>query len=762
MSTLTYNINDDFINGVNINKLKDEIQYNPNITTEIDYINEDETVSQPFQTPTEPETITIYFKTTLQAGETDVINTIVENHHSETFNQINNQTGINTDILKSAIKNNYILEGGIFWKDNYNFIITNTKYVINNNIYSVPNTIITLDASDNSDRYDTICLGITNGGHTDVMKGMPNESPSPMDVNQLKCIKLCDVLVKAGTTEPDYITNNYFYDNGTTYADWSLTTNGENITVGITCISFNDVMSEEYLDFTHTSQVTLIDYDILVFVVKCNKIFPENALIELTLFDSVSNSKMLVSNTKFGFDRYNVTDYQYFVVDLSIFKLSTIYCNKFRIKILTEKPHVKVNFDLYCARFQNGMNTELLTTDNKMISLKLLGLSDGVPPIRDKKGNNVNIRAFKSINNKLNIFGCDQFVNYKIQEENILFGSTGKGDIVVSTGTTMTHLDAGTTGQILIADPSLTHGVKWEDQKVFQNVGSGSQIIKNDNYDFRSIIGGENLTTSQNSNDITIDLDDNISLQGNLGVSGTISGGNIAKIKQISLSKLASGCDLRFKHATDSNNMRLLQIYASGVKKDLPITLESSSQTFVENNTGTTLNNVICNMMYVDNINIETTQSGLKATCYDITTGTTFGDMLCQDVVESIDYDPFSGSVLTSNRITDIGVKFEGYITSGTTGDYRFKLVSSDGIKLYIDGSLQNLRKDAEDGDYADGWVDQSSTTYYTDLISFSGTKSIRIDWYENTLLSNAPKLSVSWKEDGGSYSIATEFTHSI
>jgi hypothetical protein len=60
-------------------------------------------------------------------------------------------------------------------------------------------------------------------------------------------------------------------------------------------------------------------------------------------------------------------------------------------------------------------------------------------------------------------------------------------------------------------------------------------------------------------------------------------------------------------------------------------------------------------------------------------------------------------------------------VTSFEAGTYVFTVTADDGVRLFVDGKL-----------VIDRWVDQSATTYTTNLALASGQHTVVMEYYEN------------------------------
>ncbi len=84
-------------------------------------------------------------------------------------------------------------------------------------------------------------------------------------------------------------------------------------------------------------------------------------------------------------------------------------------------------------------------------------------------------------------------------------------------------------------------------------------------------------------------------------------------------------------------------------------------------------------------------------------------------------------------------VRWNGYIRAATSGAYRFRTVSDDGVRLYLNGNL-----------IIDRWNDHSSTTDTSDTLQLVAGQvySLMLEYYENT---GSSIIQLSWQVPGSS-----------
>ena len=110
--------------------------------------------------------------------------------------------------------------------------------------------------------------------------------------------------------------------------------------------------------------------------------------------------------------------------------------------------------------------------------------------------------------------------------------TTTKGDLIVENGSNAVRLPLGTTGQVLLVNTDETTGLEWVDNdtigeiNTMSNVGSGTGVFKQKagfDFELKSLVGGTNINLSNDTNTITINLDNTVTLTGDLTVDGDLT-----------------------------------------------------------------------------------------------------------------------------------------------------------------------------------------------------------------------------------------------
>jgi hypothetical protein len=117
--------------------------------------------------------------------------------------------------------------------------------------------------------------------------------------------------------------------------------------------------------------------------------------------------------------------------------------------------------------------------------------------------------------------------------------------------------------------------------------------------------------------------------------------------------------------------------------------------------------------------------------------------------VSNIDFEWYSGAILGTNLSENVVVKFEGYITSPTTGSFIFTAPADDGVRIYIDGTL-----------VMDDWREKGGGSINSSSVSFVAgvPRAITLYWYEN---GGGAHVELQWNQTGSFAVIpAARFTY--
>lgn len=118
--------------------------------------------------------------------------------------------------------------------------------------------------------------------------------------------------------------------------------------------------------------------------------------------------------------------------------------------------------------------------------------------------------------------------------------------------------------------------------------------------------------------------------------------------------------------------------------------------------------------------------------------------------VALLDMDTDSGKVLTSSQNQGVGAELRGAIHLDTPGEYLFKLLSNDGVKLEIGGEL--IWEDPTV--HADTWSDPVKL-----IVTEAGWYDFTMDYYQRK---GTSALRLVWTKPGGTEEVvpASAYAH--
>jgi mono/diheme cytochrome c family protein len=110
---------------------------------------------------------------------------------------------------------------------------------------------------------------------------------------------------------------------------------------------------------------------------------------------------------------------------------------------------------------------------------------------------------------------------------------------------------------------------------------------------------------------------------------------------------------------------------------------------------------------------------------------------------EAVDFNWGSGSPGTGVPTNQFSVRWTGTITVPTTGSYRFRTVSDDGVRLWIGGSQR-----------INDWTNHSASTATTGTINLTAGQrvAVTLEYYEN---SGDAVIRLQWRRPGTSTYVA-------
>ncbi len=101
--------------------------------------------------------------------------------------------------------------------------------------------------------------------------------------------------------------------------------------------------------------------------------------------------------------------------------------------------------------------------------------------------------------------------------------------------------------------------------------------------------------------------------------------------------------------------------------------------------------------------------------------GMNFNTLLLTRTDSTINFDWGGGSPDPTVPVDLFSARWEGDFSFSTTGTYTFTTTADDGVRVYVDNTLQ-----------IDKWIDQPPTTYTKNISLTSGTHRVKVEYYEN------------------------------
>lgn len=258
-----------------------------------------------------------------------------------TANEVDATTINSTSITNlSGGTNGLVSGGGIFWLSGLTYAVAKTTVSIGGQLYTAPQTNVTLAAADPSNpRFDTFFTDINST--TSDITGTPAPSPVTPQVDPTTQWSLGFVSVTAGETAPP-ITNLTVYDENTgPPSEWACSTSG----VGWNCadtshpdsgtfdISADGSSATSYVKLTAASATDLSTYNVLKLRLYTVSAWSGKNEVWLSFYNGTTavGSAVFTSINNFGFDGTATGAYQYVIIPMSAFNLGSNQVDSMRI-----------------------------------------------------------------------------------------------------------------------------------------------------------------------------------------------------------------------------------------------------------------------------------------------------------------------------------------------------------------------------------------------------------------------------------------------
>lgn len=264
--------------------------------------------------------------------------------------------------------------GGVSWTgSSFDFRVSATEYYIAGVAHTAPETVVALDDPDGSnDRIDVIAVDVN--GDVVVLEGTPAATPIAPSVDVATQIKIAEVRVETGTTEPSFITTEDVYLNN---AEWTASASGTGMSVssvsgtcsGSACVEATSTgTTNTYFEFVAPSPFVVTEYNSLVFIIRSKAQWYANAnnqnnglTIQWKNGTTNKGSSIFFRQGTVGFDSANTTSYQQIVIPISTFAAEGQTVDRIRF---TRAGNIGTAVGFYADDFilQGGLPTTITGT----------------------------------------------------------------------------------------------------------------------------------------------------------------------------------------------------------------------------------------------------------------------------------------------------------------------------------------------------------------------------------------------------------------
>lgn len=223
---------------------------------------------------------------------------------------------------------NQIISGNITWLNDLTYLVSDLNYYLANSLVTNVSGQVTLeDADPTNPRLDVIYADID--GNLGVLTGQPSSDPAEPILDSATQIAVSVILVNAGATSPDGVSEDIIYsDNlvsdwlndstGLSSVDFDDTTNPYN---GNKSISFKEETNNSSISFSKGSDVSYDSEASLNLFVQIKSLLDNIKSFSIYLIDNSENQSNIVTITQgsYGFDFSYTDDYQNLVIPFSDF-----------------------------------------------------------------------------------------------------------------------------------------------------------------------------------------------------------------------------------------------------------------------------------------------------------------------------------------------------------------------------------------------------------------------------------------------------------
>lgn len=259
-----------------------------------------------------------------------------------------------------VFQHGFLVSGGqIVWTSNYNFTITAAQYYILGQLYSSPQTDITLDTAHATlDRIDIIA--VTDAGTVIKITGTAAAQPSLPSYDPTTQLPLGFIFVKASTTAPVGATSTLLYaENAGGPGEWNWATSGTGFNVNSSAdpqppstksIEATAVLGGAHAEGTIPAGTLVVPVNsTLVLNIKSKAQFPQKGSFALTLRDAAAaqlgNLISIQRSGSYGFDSAQTASYQLVAIPFADFAVGANPLSKLRIAGVSSSFAVGAFFD---------------------------------------------------------------------------------------------------------------------------------------------------------------------------------------------------------------------------------------------------------------------------------------------------------------------------------------------------------------------------------------------------------------------------------
>jgi hypothetical protein len=221
----------------------------------------------------------------------------------------------------------------------YVFDVIYPNYYIQGVAYPGATVQRTLDASDPvNPRFDVIAVDSTGAI---VKKGTAEANPLVPSVDPETEIQITVILVTAGSTVPEDISQEFVYDENT---EWTTASNNGTVNFNATSNPFQGTKhidcgaftNGQYLRFTDSVVNQITDFTILKFYVNLKSVFLTNTKFSVKFYNgsTLISSVLQIGTGTFNFDRSIINTYQTILIPLTNFTFSNADFNRIEIAMI--------------------------------------------------------------------------------------------------------------------------------------------------------------------------------------------------------------------------------------------------------------------------------------------------------------------------------------------------------------------------------------------------------------------------------------------